>query len=315
MAPKKILALVLAGGHDPRLHALTLNHPKSSMLFCGHRLVDFVLSNLVNSGLESIYLLAEHNSESLIEHIHANWTFADNDKGRFINIALPTRGQDECYGGTADVVYQNIGLIERHAPDLVAVFASDQVYRMDVRQMVAHHLKTGAAVTVAATRVPIGQAPSLGILVKGRSDEIWDFQKKPDNQAPVPFDPTHAYAAIGNYLFNTEVLLASLKGAAQRGETDFGMNLLPELIRNYQLCAYDLATNRVPGAKPYEEPGYWRDIGSLEAYVDAAHEITGKKHPRFSLHNPNWPILPLKTQQPPANFAVERDYFISRFPG
>jgi glucose-1-phosphate adenylyltransferase len=290
----RILALVLAGGQDSdaKLHPLTINHVKPSVVFGGFRLVDFVLSNLVNSGIESIYVLAEHGADSLIEHVQANWALTDEQYGRFISVVLPRLGQRDCHLGTADAVWQNIDLIERHAPDIVAVFASDQVYRMDVRQMVAHHLSNGADVTVASTEVPIDRAPSFGIMVKGCDDEIWDFQEKPDNPAPVPFDPTHAYASMGNYLFNPDVLIEALKDAARKKHTDFGRHVLPELILSHKVCAYDFSTNLVPGVEPYEKPGYWHDIGSLEAYIEAVQDITGR-HPRFRLHNPDWPMLPL----------------------
>src|SRR5512135_3569101 len=165
--PEKILALVLAGGQGAGLHPLTLDYAKPSVMFGDFRLVDFVLSNLVNSGIESIYLLAQYKPESLIEHIQANWKLSPNDKGRFVKVVLPRQEQGGYFRGTADAVSQNLALIERQAPDLVAVFAADHVYRMDVRQMVQFHSQCDADVTVAATQVPIELASSFGIIAAG----------------------------------------------------------------------------------------------------------------------------------------------------
>lgn len=288
--PKKILAIVLAGGEGTRLHPLTLSHAKPALPFGGnYRLVDFVLSNLVNSGIGSIYLLAQYKPDSLIRHVNANWDLASRGGERFVRVLLPQQGG--VYRGTSDAVHQNLALIEQHAPDMVAVFAADHVYRMDVRQMVQFHHECGADVTVAATQVPIELASSFGVIAASHNGEIWDFQEKPDAPVAMPSCPERAYASMGNYLFNTGVLVEALEQAARCGETDFGRHILPRLMRSHQVHAYDFSDNSVPGTQPHEEQAYWRDVGTLEAYLNAHHDVAGSM-PRFNLHNPHWPMLP-----------------------
>jgi glucose-1-phosphate adenylyltransferase len=295
---KKILAIVLAGGQGTRLRPLTLKHSKPSVVFGGYRLVDFVLSNLVNSGIESIYLLAQYKPESLVEHIHANWTFAPNNDERFVSVILPRHEEGEYFYGTADAVYQNLELIERHAPDLVAVFAADQVYRMDVRQMVAYHQERNAEVTVAATQMPLEQANAFGVIVAEEQGRIRDFQEKPDHPEPLPAHPGRAYVSMGNYLFDTGVLVEGLECLLRPGESDFGRHLLPRLANNHRVYAYDFSGNRVPGLQPYEKEAYWRDIGTLDAYVDALLDVNGNK-PCLKLDNSSWPVLPTLSAQRP----------------
>ena len=289
-APKKILAIVLAGGEGSRLRPLTLSHAKPALPFGGNfRLVDFVLSNLVNSGIDSIYLLAQYKPDSLIRHVSANWDLASGGDERFVRVVLPQQGG--VYRGTADAVHQNLALIEQHAPDMVAVFAADHVYRMDVRQMVQFHGDCAADVTVAATQVPIELASSFGVIAANHNGEIWDFQEKPDAPVAMPSCPERAYASMGNYLFNAEVLVEALEHAAHCGETDFGRHILPRLICSHQVRAYDFSDNSVPGIQPHEEQAYWRDVGTLEAYLNAHCDVAGSM-PRFNLHNPHWPMLP-----------------------
>ena len=300
MRTKSILAMVLAGGQGSRLRPLTDNHAKPAISFGGsYRLVDFVLSNLVNSGIDSIYLLAQHKPESLIWHIQDNWDFASAGRDGFVSVVQPRHEQGECYRGTADAVHKNLVLIERHAPSMVAVFAADHVYRMDVRQMVEFHHACNADVTVAATRVPLGAASSFGVISTGDKGEILDFQEKPDYPHAIPSQPECAYASMGNYLFDTDVLVASLEQALRDGETDFGGHILPRLIRSHHVYAYDFAENTVPGILPHEEQAYWRDVGTLDAYAAAHQDIAGHA-PRFNLHNLHWPTLPVRFSPPPA---------------
>ncbi|MEP6970181.1 MAG: sugar phosphate nucleotidyltransferase, partial [Betaproteobacteria bacterium] len=196
----KILALVLAGGEGSRLRPLTENHAKPALPFVnGYRIVDFVLSNLVNSGITSIYVLAQYRPQSLIEHIRTRWAPALSGPGRFVNVVLPETGL-ACrpFLGTADAVYRNLPLCARHAPDLVAVFAADHVYRMDVGQMVEAHLQSEAQITVAAVPVPIEWAPHFGIITTQADGRIRAFQEKPQRAAPIADRPGHAYASMGN---------------------------------------------------------------------------------------------------------------------
>lgn len=287
----KILALVLAGGEGSRLRPLTAEHAKPALPFAGgYRIVDFVLSNLVNSGITSIYVLAQYKPQSLIEHIRAAWEPVLRGPGQFVSVVLPDA--DSARGpflGTADAIHKNLHLCAHHAPDLVAVFAADHVYRMDVGQMVEAHMRSRAEVSVAAVPVPVKWASQFGIIATHPDGRIREFQEKPARPAPIPGRARHAYASMGNYLFDPGVLAALLEPAARRGETDFGSHILPRAIGTHRVFAYDFAGNRVPGILPHEEPNYWRDVGSIEAYKAAQRDVSGPR-PKFSLANERWPI-------------------------
>jgi glucose-1-phosphate adenylyltransferase len=193
------------------------------------------------------------------------------------------------FKGTADAVYQYLELLQAHAPDVVAVFAADHVYRMDVRQMMAFHRERRADVTISAVAVPIRQAPNFGIVATTAEGRVSEFREKPQQAAPLPADPTRAYASMGNYLFDPDVLEQALHEARGLGDTDFGRDILPRLCLTQRVCAYDFAENRVPGVQEYEEPAYWRDVGSLAALAAAQQDAMGSP-PRFNLWNRRWPI-------------------------
>jgi len=287
----KILAMVLAGGNGTRLHPLTAEHAKPALpLAAGYRIIDFVLSNLVNSGISPIYVLVQYKPQSLIEHIRTAWATWSRGVEPAIAVVLPeTDGVSAGFRGTADAIHQNLHLIERHKPDLVAVFAADHVYRMDVRQMARFHQERGAEVSIAAVRVPLAQASAFGVMAVGPAGELHEFLEKPERPAPIPTDPLRAYASMGNYLFTPRVLVELLEEAARRGDTDFGRHVMPLLPRRRRAWAYDFASNTVPGVPPYEERGYWRDIGTLEAYRAAQRDVLGPL-PCFSLVNAEWPL-------------------------
>jgi glucose-1-phosphate adenylyltransferase len=286
-----IVAMVLAGGEGTRLYPLTAEEAKPALTFAsGYRLVDFVLSNLVNSRISTIYVLAQYKPESLIKHVSAAWSpwFADGEGT--IKVLLPrsnTLGGQ--FKGTADAIYQYLDLLQAHAPDVVAVFAADHVYRMDVRQMAASHRSRQADVTVAAVSVPLKQASSFGILSTAPDGRVREFHEKPRYAAPLPSDPTRAYASMGNYLFNPHVLEEALQDARRAGDTDFGRDLLPRLCTRRRIFAYDFAENRVPGVQEHEEQAYWRDVGTLAALA-AAQQDAMANPPRFNLLNRRWPI-------------------------
>jgi glucose-1-phosphate adenylyltransferase len=287
----RILAMVLAGGNGTRLHPLTTEHAKPALPFAaGYRIIDFVLGNLVNSGISPIYVLAQYKPRSLIEHIRTAWAPWSRGEEPAIAVVLPEiNGVSTSFRGTADAVYQNLHLIERHKPDLVAVFAADHVYRMDVRQVARFHRERGAEVSVAAVRVPIAQASAFGIMAVGPTGELHEFLEKPERPTPIPTDPNHAYASMGNYLFSPRVLVELLEEANRQNDTDFGRHIMPLLPHRRRTLAYDFANNTVPGVQQYEERGYWRDIGTLEAYKAAQSDVLGPL-PRFSLVNAEWPI-------------------------
>lgn len=287
----KVLAFVLAGGNGTRLHPLTNEHAKPALPFAvGYRIVDFVLSNLVNSQISPIYVLAQYKPRSLIEHISATWMsrYAGLECGISVMLPRPDAAH-EIFKGTADAVYKNLDIIDRHQPDVVAVFAADHVYRMDVRQMVSFHREREADVTVCAVPVPIDKASSFGIIRTDSAGRIHEFQEKPERPKPMPVDPGRALASMGNYLFSRRVLVELLDAANRRGDTDFGRHILPRLLGSHRVLAYDYSLNVVPGIRPNEERGYWRDIGTLDAYRAAQRDVLGPL-PRFSLVNPQWPV-------------------------
>ncbi|MFY9326931.1 MAG: glucose-1-phosphate adenylyltransferase [Georgfuchsia sp.] len=295
----KVLAMVLAGGQGSRLHPLTAERSKPAVPFGSrYRIADFVLSNLVNSEIRSIYLLVQYKSQSLIEHVNKAWRHASVFSDQFVTLVPPQmREGPEWFQGTSDAVFQNINLIERHAPDMVAVFGADHIYRMDVRQMIDFHHQRSAHVSVAAIPVPLGEASSFGVIDTDAQGRIRGFLEKPANPPPMPSDPTRAYGSMGNYLFDTDVLLTALREAKLRGEHDFGGNILPRLIHSHQVFAYNFADNRIPGISDYEEQSYWRDVGTIDAYYAAHREVLGGE-PRFNLFNPQWTINSSNYQGP-----------------
>ena len=303
----KVLAMVLAGGQGSRLHPLTAERSKPAVPFAGrYRIADFVISSLVNSEIRGIYLLVQYKSQSLIEHVNKAWGQTLSFPGQFITVVPPQmREGPEWFQGTSDAVFQNINLIERHAPDMVAVFGADHIYRMDVRQMVDSHRKNSAHVSVACIPVPLKEASSFGIVDADSAGQIRGFLEKPENAPPMPSDPARAYGSMGNYLFNTDVLLKALREAKERGEHDFGHNILPHLIGTHQVFAYNFADNRIPGVADYEEQAYWRDVGTIDAYY-AAHRDTLGALPRFKLFNPQWLINSSNYQGPSARIFSGR---------
>ncbi len=287
----KVLAIILAGGEGSRLYPLTKERSKPSVPFGGrYRIVDFVLSNFINSGVYSIYLLVQYKSQSLIEHARKGWNLSPILTGHFVTVVPPQmREGPEWFQGTADAVYQNLNLVRKHRPDVVAVFGADHIYRMDLQQMLRFHKKKGADVTVAALPVPLSQVQSFGIIATRPDGRIVDFQEKPERATAMPNDPGHAFASMGNYLFRREVLENALERAHELGEKDFGKHVIPRLIREREVLAYDFSRNRVPGTKPYEEHAYWRDVGTIESYWRAHQDLLGATPP-FDLFNPHWPI-------------------------
>ncbi|MBV8032759.1 MAG: NTP transferase domain-containing protein [Betaproteobacteria bacterium] len=286
-----IVALVLAGGEGSRLYPLTAEHAKPALAFAnGYRIVDFVLSNLANSRIHNVYVLAQYKPASLIEHIERAWAPWFAASSGTIKVLLPrTNTLGGRFKGTADAVYQYLDVVHAHRPDVVAVFAADHVYRMDVRQMAAFHAERAADATVAALGVPIDQASSFGVMSTARDGRILEFREKPRMPACIPGDPARAFASMGNYLFQPKALDRMLAEARRLGETDFGRDVLPRVARSSSLYAYDFATNHVPGVQPFEERAYWRDVGTLTALAAAQQDAMGSR-PRFNLWNRRWPL-------------------------
>lgn len=307
---QKILAFVMAGGEGSRLHPLTAGRCKPAVPFNGkHRIVDFVLSNMVNSEIYSIYLLVQYKSQSLIEHIRQSWTMTRFIPQHFVTVVPPQmRNGPEWFQGTADSVFQNIHLIESFRPDIVAVFGADHIYRMDVRQMIDFHVANNAQVSVATLPVPLDQCDQFGIVETDDTHRITNFVEKPATTQPMPGSSTHTLASMGNYIFNADVLLDALRLAHDTSQHDFGKHILPSMLKTHRLMAYDFNTNTIEGTEPYEERGYWRDVGTLDAYFQAHFDTLGAR-PKFRMTNRHWPIYASPDQ---AESAQIENGFINR---
>ena len=298
----------MAGGKGERLLPLTAARSKPAVPFGGqYRIVDFVLSNFVNSGILSLYVLVQYKSQSLIEHVREAWHVDGRITPGFISVVPPQmRAREGWYEGTADAVYQNLNLIEDYAPDLIAIFGADHIYRMDIGQMVRQHMEHDADATVAALPVPMEAATGFGILQADKDGRMIGFEEKPLNPKPMPGRPEYALSSMGNYLFKTQMLIPLLKRDATRpGTHDFGRNIVPELLTDHRVGVYDLLSNEIPGIRPYEERGYWRDVGTLEAYWQANMDLLGDT-PKFDLRNSHWPIRPGPYRGPMASLVRTR---------
>lgn len=292
MARRRVLAIILAGGKGERLYPLTRERGKPAVPFGGkYRIVDFVLSNFVNSGIYALYVLVQYKAQSLIEHLRTAWRLGGLPD-HFVMVVPPQmRWGETWYQGTADAVYQNLNLIRDFHPDLIAIFGADHIYRMDIVQMMEFHRDRGADITVAALPVPLEQAGSFGILAADGRGRVTRFDEKPAQPIPMPEDPTRAFASMGNYLFDRDVLLEALVEDARRStDHDFGRTIVPELVPHARVVAYNFLENDIPGLQPYEERGYWRDVGTIAAYWQAHMDLLGPQ-PRFNLDNDRWPIL------------------------
>lgn len=287
MEGRRVLAFVLAGGRGSRMRPLTALDSKPALPLAGRRLIDYTLSNLVNSGVGEVYVLAQYRPHSVVEHVEEVWAPLLRRSGHMAAVILPREGPEGVFLGTADAVYKNLDLIRRHGPDLVAVFGAGQVYRMDVGQMAAFHARNAAAVTVAALRVPVNEARTFGGIVAGEGGRIESIDDRQWRASPLR--PAIAYASMGNYVFDPGALIELLTQAHLQGETDFERHVLPRASRTHRAFAYDFSQNRVPGLLASEDPGYWRDIATIDAYR-AAREDTGGPQPRFSVRNAFWPI-------------------------
>ena len=300
----RILGMIMAGGKGERLYPLTKDRSKPSVPFGGkYRIVDFVLSNFVNSGIFSSYVLVQYLSQSLIEYLRTTWRHEGIIPDHFLTTVPPQmRMGENWYRGTADSVRQNINLVRDFAPDLVAIFGADHIYRMDVRQMINYHLKNNADVTVAANTVPLEQAKAFGVLGTNEEGRIVQFDEKPEHPKCIPSKPNFAYASMGNYIFNTEALMQILqKRFADVPALDFGKHILPKILTEYRTFAYDFQSQVLPGAKPYEEQGYWRDVGTIESFWQTNMDLLGPT-PKLDLHNPSWPISTSLRHVPPSKF-------------
>ena len=301
-----ILGIVLAGGEGKRLMPLTADRAKPAVPFGGvYRLVDFVLSNLVNGDIMRICVLTQYKSHSLDRHITTTWRMS-NLLGNYVTpVPAQQRLGPRWFLGSADAIYQSLNLIYDEQPDYVVVFGADHVYRMDPRQMVRQHIEGGAAATVAAIRIPRSESAGFGIITPASDGvNVERFLEKPADPPGLPDDPEHVYASMGNYVFTTKSLIDALTRDAEDESSvhDMGGSILPMLTDLGQVQVYDFDGNHVPG-ETERDHGYWRDVGTLDAYYDSHIDLISV-HPVFNLYNREWPLYTHTVQLPPAKFVA-----------
>jgi glucose-1-phosphate adenylyltransferase len=306
----RVLAFVLAGGKGTRLFPLTKERAKPAVPFGGrYRIVDFVLSNLVNSGIYSIYVLIQFKSQSLLQHLREGWEVSGLLKNNFI-IPVPAQmrsAQEDWYRGTADAIHQNINLIQQADPHVVAIFGADHIYRMNIRQMIEYHVEKHAGVTVAAIPVDREYASEFGVIETTPEGSIIGFHEKKADAPTMPNDPKRVYASMGNYIFSTDVLLRELHADSKNESSahDFGRDILPSLIGRDDMYAYDFNTNVIPG-DPIGSPQYWRDVGTLDAYYEASMDLKSVS-PELNLYNRQWPLRTAGYFDAPAKFVFDEE--------
>jgi len=305
MGRQRVLGLVLAGGAGPRLGPLTAGRATAAVPFGGlYRVVDFTLSNLVNGGLQRIYVLTQYKSHSLNRHITTTWRLSSLLDNYVTPVPAQQRLGPRWQAGSADAIYQSLNLIYPDRPDLVVVVGADHVYRMDPRQMIEAHLAWGAGVTVAAIPVPRQDATAFGVAQTAPDGHRIDaFLEKPSQPPGRPEQPDEALVSMGNYVFDTAVLVEALsKDAADEGSGhSVGRDIIPRLVRERCAHVYDFRQNKVLGAEP-RDVGYWREVGTIDSYFDAHMDLCAV-HPVFNLYNRKWPILTYVPPYPPAKFV------------
>jgi glucose-1-phosphate adenylyltransferase len=299
------LAVILAGGQGERLYPLTKHRAKPAVPFGGiYRIIDFALSNCINSQLKRICVLTQYKSDSLDRHIRLGWNIFSYERGEFIFTIPPQfRASEKWYQGTADAVYQNIYTIERESPDYVLVLCGDHIYKMDYSELLEFHVAMGADVTVSTIEFPRETANHLGVLETDRNQRIVGFEEKPKDPKPIPTDSTKVLASMGIYVFNTSVLIRALMEDALADTThDFGRNIIPNLISDKQVYAFHFKDLN------QKESKYWRDVGTLDAYFDANMDLISID-PQFNLYDREWPIRTYVRSYPPAKtvFALEHE--------
>ena len=302
---RRTLALVLAGGQGSRLSELTTWRAKPAVPFGGKfRIIDFPLSNCVNSGIRHIGVLTQYKAHSLVRHLMSGWSYFNSELGEYLEI-LPAsqRVGGEWYKGTADAIYQNLDIIRTHRPQFILVLAGDHIYKMDYGPMIAAHIERGADMTISCLEVPLEEAArDYGVMSVDDSLRIVGFEEKPAAPTPIPGDPERCLASMGNYVFNTEFLYEELIRDADLRESghDFGKDIIPSLIGKNAIYAY-----------PFRDPdtgkrAYWRDVGNLDAFWTANMELLGVT-PELNLYDQDWPIMTDQAQLPPAKFVFNDD--------
>jgi glucose-1-phosphate adenylyltransferase len=305
--PPRVFAIVLAGGEGKRLWPLTKDRAKPAVPVGGvYRLIDFVLSNLVNAEYRRIAVLTQYKSHSLDRHISQTWRLSPLLGNYVTPVPAQMRRGPHWFSGSADAIYQNFNLLGDEKPDYVLVFGADHLYRMDPRQMLAQHMASGAGVTVAAVRVPRSEVSAFGV-IDSDGDRIVAFREKPDQADGLDDDPDRCLASMGNYVFTAQLLLDALvEDAGKQGSRhDIGGDVIPRLVERTEAAVYDFDRNVVPGSTEADH-GYWRDVGTLDSYYDAHMDLVSVT-PMFSLYNLEWPIYSFYGPLPPSKFVFDED--------
>ena len=306
---KNTYAMVLAGGRGTRLHELTDWRAKPAVPFGGKfRIIDFVLSNCVNSGIRRIGVATQYKSHSLIQHIQRGWSFLNGQFGEFVDL-LPAQqrvSENYWYKGTADAVFQNLDILRTSNPDYVLILAGDHVYKMDYAKLLAFHVDNKADMTVACLEVPIAEASGFGVMGVDANSRVVEFAEKPANPTPMPGKPDKALASMGIYVFNTKFLFEQLIRDADDNHSshDFGHNMIPHMIEKYQVFAQNFAQSCV--GMGHDNLPYWRDVGTIDSYWEANMELT-KVLPDLNMYDQEWPIWTHQEQLPPAKFVFDED--------
>lgn len=301
---RSTMGIIMAGGRGSRLKQLTLNRAKPATPIAGKfRIIDFPLSNCVNSGIRQILVLTQYKAHSLIQHIRRGWGFLRGEFGEFVDV-VPAQQQigEVWYRGTADSVYQNLDIIEAHHPEHVIILAGDHMYKMDYGPMIGDHVENNADLTVGVLRVPLSEASEFGVMTVNQENRVVRFDEKPVKPEATPDDPTLALISMGIYVFNTDLLGEILRADAENEESahDFGKNIIPNAIKTRRVFAYPFSDVET------RAQSYWRDVGNVDAYFDANMELVGVT-PELDLYDDSWPIWTYQEQVPPAKFVLDED--------
>jgi glucose-1-phosphate adenylyltransferase len=301
---RDVVAVLLAGGAGERLYPLTRDRAKPAVSFGGpYRIIDFTLSNCINSGLRKIFIATQYKSQSLNRHVRMGWGVVNTELGEFVEILPPQKRVGEnWYLGTADAVYQNLYSLERERPRWVIVLSGDHIYKMDYGKMLDVHIARGAALTLGAIEVPVGESKRFGVLEVDEDSRVTGFQEKPESALPTPWNPAFCLGSMGIYIFDTDVLIRELeRDAEEQTSHDFGKDIVPKLVasdeRVYAYLFWD---------ENKKESKYWRDVGTLDAYYEASMDLI-QVDPVFNLYDPSWPLRTYQPQFPPAKFVFNED--------
>ncbi|MFP1602386.1 glucose-1-phosphate adenylyltransferase [Microbacterium esteraromaticum] len=304
-APKKVFGIILAGGEGKRLMPLTADRAKPAVPFGGqYRLIDFAISNLINSGLRQVVVLTQYKSHSLDRHISQNWRMSALLDSYVASVPAQQRLGKRWFSGSADAILQSLNLVQDEKPDIVVVIGADHVYRMDFQQMVDAHVASGASATVAGIRQPLALASQFGVIdADEQTGRIRDFLEKPSDPVGLTDSPNEVLVSMGNYVFNTDALIAAVEadGESATSGHDMGGDIIPYFVERGEAGYYDMKSNEVPGSSPRDR-SYWRDVGTIDSYFDAHMDLISTL-PIFNLYNTAWPIRTQSVNTPPAKFV------------